>query len=61
MSVIILVVLTMINFAASLREFRRGYLLAIDHVERMTRPGHSLSYSLDEAITILRKETSGRK
>ena len=42
------------------REFRRGYLLAIKHIEGMTRPGLIGSYELDAAITKLREEMRGR-
>lgn len=43
------------------REFRRGYLLAIEHLEQMTRPGRLGSCELDEAIAKLREETGAKR
>lgn len=39
----------------SSREFRRGYLLALDHVDEMTRPG-PIQRSTSDAIRQLRRE-----
>lgn len=38
---------------------RRGYILALNHVEQMTRPARtslSTTYTLDEALQTLREE-----
>lgn len=38
------------------RAREHGYLLALEHVEQMTRPGKVGTYTLDEALAALRKE-----
>ena len=37
-------------------QHRGGYLLALDHVEEMTRPGQLTTHTLDDALRKLREE-----
>lgn len=53
-----LVVVLIVEHRRANREFTRGYRMALDHVEHMTRPGVMSSYELPEALAVLRREDS---